>query len=205
MRFNIEKEFNKNFKEIKLGPYNKACINYFAHFLRIIIFKITEGFSINKINFSNQFLGNYSYNSGFKEDFCKIILNLKGIVLKINKKEDIINFTKKGPFIFYAGDLISESCKILNPEKKIFTFNKEEFVKIKLFINKGTGYKFREEILDSENNLVIDSYYCPIKRIYYSCKKNFINIGIKTNGVISPEKTLKKTLKFLIKNFSHET
>lgn len=149
---------------------------------------------------------------GVTEDMCEIILNLKGVRLKMHdKKNTHISFRLKGPHVFTAADIqtASDQVEILNSDHYIATLAKDADIEIELFIGKGKGYVPAEENRNVEfpvNTIAVDAIFTPIKNVKYTVepfrvgqKTDYerLTIDVETDGTISAEESMEHAAKIL--------
>ncbi|WDR79441.1 hypothetical protein ONB66_00210 [Candidatus Vidania fulgoroideae] len=201
---NKEKKISKNLSEFKIKYLHKGTGEAIGNLIRRTLFYCIEGYAIEKIFFKN--LNEFSYLPGLNKDLTEIILSIKNIYLKLKKYRKMkIKFSFKGPKIFYAKDISNKFCSVINGKKEIFKFKDKKRIKFYFKIGKGIGYNNVRENYNNNNEILVDSYYCPIKKVYFKTKnkKYYENlyIGIKTNLTISPKKAFKKSLNIIRKTF----
>ncbi len=168
--------------------------------IRRVLISSLRGAAVTNIKINN--VGHeYISLPYIKEDGTDIILNLKEIVLKLNKiQEKIIHVYKKGPCIVYAEDIkIDENISVLNPELKICTISEGGEFKAEITVKNGKGYVPSQQI-SNENSSIgsmsIDALFSPIKRVNYHVTNARVGkqtdydkliIEVWTNGSINPE------------------
>src|SRR3989442_6325935 len=78
------------------------------------------GFAATEVQIAGV-LHEYSTIEGVQEDVVDILLNLKGVVLKLHNREDaLLNLKKKGERPVIAGDIeATHDVEIINPEHVI--------------------------------------------------------------------------------------
>ncbi|MCS6808442.1 MAG: DNA-directed RNA polymerase subunit alpha [Candidatus Kapabacteria bacterium] len=149
---------------------------------------------------------------GVVEDMCEIILNLKGVRLKIMDKKGVqVAFRLKGPHTFTAKDIqtASDQVEIMNPDHYIATLAHDADVEIELIIGRGKGYVPADENRDPDypvNTIPIDAIFTPIKNVKYSVepfrvgqKTDYerLTIDVETDGTISAEEAMEQAARIL--------
>ena len=154
---------------------------------------------------------------GVEEDMTNIILNVKGIILKLKAKSDILNAKLsckiKGPTVVTAGMLnTSDDVSIVNEEHVICHINSDRELSIEIFVNSGFGYTVAEDhVKETDDVIFIDSLYSPVRKISYKiesaygvkdfqCEKLLVNI--ETNGAIEPQFALAMAARMLKEKLS---
>jgi DNA-directed RNA polymerase subunit alpha len=109
----------------------------------------------------------FSTIPGVREDILEILLNLKGIVLKQNRKYAVWSFKIQGPAVITA-DLIQlpSNLEIVNPNHYITTISTSNILEIEFKFEHGTGYRLASQaFLEETDN------YLQLDTIFYACSK----------------------------------
>lgn len=153
----------------------------------------------------------YSTIRGVKEDVVQIVLNLKGVVLRINDgKMKELKIEKKGPADVKAGDIMHDSSvEIINPDHHIATLNSDGRLYMVMKARVGRGYVPAEQInLDDEplGTIAIDASFCPIVKVAYNVTPSRVGertdydkltMEIWSNGSIRPIDAVSHAAKIL--------
>lgn len=155
--------------------------------------------------------------NGVKEDVCRIVLNVKGIVAKLNTDElktSYIDVT--GPCVVTAADIHKDAeLEIINPEHVIATVSEGTHFYMELGFAKGRGYvpaeknkqKYAERALGT---IAVDSIYTPILNVNYRVENMRVGnaldfdrliVDVHTDGSITPEEAMATASNVLIKHF----
>jgi len=154
--------------------------------LRRVILSSIYGAAIISVEFDSV-LHEFSAIDGVFEDVSEIILNLKGVRLRMGdiSSSIIVKIQKSGKFQVKAGDIISEDGKIevLNPEHHIATLTSESAsLNMNMTVKIGKGYSLSEANKDINapiNTIPIDAIFSPIKRVNYNITN--ARVGQKTD------------------------
>jgi DNA-directed RNA polymerase subunit alpha len=139
--------------------------------LRRVLMSSLQGAAITSVQIDNV-LHEFSSVAGVREDVTDIVLNLKGVSLKMEVEgPKRLTISAKGPGVVTAGD-ISESngIEVLNKDHVICHLDDGADVFMELTVNTGKGYvaadKNRPE--DAPIGLIpIDAIYSPVKKVSY--------------------------------------
>ena len=143
----------------------------------------------------------FSSIAGVREDVTDIVLNLKGVRLKMDVEgPKRLSISAKGPGVVTAAD-ISESAgiEILNKDHVILHLDDGADVFMELTVNTGKGYvsadKNRPE--DAPIGLIpIDAIYSPVKKVSYEVTPtregqvldyDKLTLRVETDGSLTPE------------------
>ena len=107
-------------------PFERGFGTTLGNALRRILLSSLQGASISSVRIKNV-LHEFSTVPGVTEDATDIILNLKGVLLKVHGHETRnVRIVKKGAGVVTAGDIVTDShVEILNPDHHIATCGKE--------------------------------------------------------------------------------
>jgi DNA-directed RNA polymerase subunit alpha len=191
--------------------------------LRRVLLSSIKGPAITSINIEGV-LHEFSTILGVKEDVTQIILNLKGLELKVHTFEkQVIRISAMGECDVTAGDIItSHQVDVLNPDHHIATLSEGAKLEMEMTVEVGYGYEpveRRGEIQTTIGSIPLDAIYSPVKKVNYSItnarvgrRTDFerLNLEVWTNGTVTPEdavayaaKILKEQLTVFI-NFDEE-
>ena len=184
--------------------------------LRRVLLNDLGGIAISAIRIAG-ITHEFSTIPGVREDILEILLNLKGIVFKTNKK-DITNILCgrlkiQGPTIVTADSIhLPSDLKIVNPNHYIATISTSNILEIEFKFEYGNGYKLASQTFsdESENYLQLDTIFMPVQKVDFKietiyAKTNNISesllLDIWTNGSISPTEALESAAQIIINLF----
>ncbi|MCJ8138544.1 DNA-directed RNA polymerase subunit alpha [Falsirhodobacter halotolerans] len=168
--------------------------------LRRVLLSSLQGGAITSVQIDNV-LHEFSSVAGVREDVTDIVLNLKGVALKMEvegPKRLAIN--AKGPGVVTAGDIAeTNGIEVLNKDHVICHLDDGADVAMELTVNTGKGYvaadKNRPE--DAPIGLIpIDAIYSPVKKVSYDVQPtregqvldyDKLTMRIETDGSLTPE------------------
>ena len=139
--------------------------------LRRVLLSSLQGAAITSVQIDNV-LHEFSSVAGVREDVTDIILNLKGVSLRMEVEgPKRLSVTGKGPGVVTAGDIAeSAGIEVLNREHVICHVDEGAEVYMEFTVNTGKGYvsadKNKPE--DAPIGLIpIDAIYSPVKKVAY--------------------------------------
>ncbi|GAB4297553.1 MAG: DNA-directed RNA polymerase subunit alpha [Myxococcota bacterium] len=152
-------------------PLERGYGTTIGNSLRRILLSSIWGGAITNIRI-NGVLHEFSTIPGVTEDVTDIVLNLKGVLLKIeDNAKHTLSLDVKGQKTVYAGDLVCDhAVKVLNPDHYIATVGSDGRLKMELYCRVGRGYVPAEENKDESlpvDAIPIDSIFSPIKKVNY--------------------------------------
>ena len=185
--------------------------------LRRILLSSLEGAAVTHIRLKG---AEHEFSSlpGVTEDVTDIILNVKGLIVKLDAdepKEMKLTARKAGPIT--AGMIEADpAITVVNKDKVIATLTEDVNFDMTLTVSKGRGYvTSSENIEDLEEQeiglIAVDSIYSPVTRVRYATedarvgqKTDFDRLILElwTNGTITPEMALVEAAKILRKHLN---
>lgn len=180
--------------------------------LRRIILSSIPGVAITAVKIEGV-LHEFSKVSGIKEDVITILLNFKKIRFKMHTDEPqkaIISVS--GLKEVTAKDInVSSQVEIVNKNEHIaFLTSKEAKFEAEITIEKGLGYVPRESLRKEKveiGTIILDAIFTPIRRVNYEVENmrvgertdyNQLRFFIETDGTISPQEALEKSIEIMI-------
>ena len=168
--------------------------------LRRVLLSSLQGAAITSVQIDNV-LHEFSSISGVREDVTDVVLNLKGVALRMDVEgPKRLSVSAKGPGVVTAGD-ISETAgiEVLNKDHVICHLDDGAELFMELTVNTGNGYvaadKNRPE--DAPIGLIpVDAIYSPVKKVAYDVQPtregqvldyDKLIMDIHTDGSVIPE------------------
>lgn len=152
-----------------------------------------------------------------KEDAVSVMLNLKGLRVKVYSNEPVKLLLKaKGDKIVTAADIEANSdVKIINPELEIATTtSKKANLEMEITVQKGRGYLPVEE-RDREDveigTMMVDAVFSPVRTVGYKVENvrvgeitdyDKLEMEVETDGTITPQEAIEQASQILIDHFS---
>ena len=205
-----DKTHTRFYGEFSCQPLERGFGITLGNALRRILLSSIQGAAIVSVKFDGV-LHEFSTIPGVKEDVTDIILNLKGVRLKLHQdgpRTIRIDTSREG--IVTAGDIITDSTvEILNPDHYLATVVGEFPFKAEMVVKMGKGYVAAQKEKDpdqSEGTINIDAIFSPIKKVNYTV--TYARVGqvadydrlileIWTDGSVLPEDALAYAAKIL--------
>ncbi len=197
-------------------PLERGFGNTLGNSLRRILLSSLPGVAAKSIKIDGV-LHEFSTIPGVKEDVTEIVLNVKGILAKLNCDEaKTVEIHAKGPCGVTSGTIIHDSeVEILNPNWHIATLGEDATLDMEITLDKGRGYVSAERNKSFMNEEVIgllpvDSIYTPVLKVNYSVENTRVgqitdydklSLEVWTNGVILAEEAVSIGAKILIEHF----
>lgn len=192
--------------KVTMEPFERGYGHTLGNALRRVLLSSMPGFAPTEVKI-NGVLHEYSTIDGVQEDVVDILLNLKGIVLKLhNRDEVVLNLKKQGENVVTAGDIeASHDVEIINPEHVIAHIAPGGKLDMQIKVEGGRGYvPATTRALAKEGrtigNIMVDASFSPVKRVSYAVESARVEqrtdldkliMDIETNGVVEPEEAIR--------------
>jgi DNA-directed RNA polymerase subunit alpha len=163
-------------------------------------------------------LHEYSTIDGVQEDVVDILLNLKGVVLKMHGRDEaMLTLKKSGEGVVTAGDIEQQhDVEIVNPDHVIAHLAAGGKLDMQIRVEQGRGYlaaTTRKAIDESRSvgSILLDASFSPVRRVSYSVESARVEqrtdldkliMDIETNGAIEPEEAVRYAARILVEQLS---
>ncbi|XBC39996.1 MAG: DNA-directed RNA polymerase subunit alpha [Buchnera aphidicola (Chaetogeoica yunlongensis)] len=212
---NIE-QISLTHAKIILEPLERGFGHTLGNALRRVLLSSMPGYAVTEVEIDGV-LHEYSIKEGIKEDVIEIILNLKGLAVKVHGKDNVyLTLVKSGIGVVIASDINhGNDVEIINPNHVICTLtDANSSISMRIRVQRGRGYVPASSRLhlgnDNKENyigkLLVDACYSPIERIVYKVEAARVKqrtdldkliIEMETNGTIDPEEAIKRAATIL--------
>ena len=179
--------------------------------LRRVLLSSLPGAAVTAVKIDGV-LHEFSTVPGVKEDVTDIILNIKGLCLKLHTNEQrTIRIDASGEQTVTASDIITDSdVEILNPDLIIATLDKDAHLGMEIYVQGGTGYVPADKNKQPDHAIgviPVDSIYSPITRVKFGVTDTRVGnvtnydkltIEVWTDGSVTPGDAVSKAASILI-------
>jgi DNA-directed RNA polymerase subunit alpha len=153
-------------------PFERGFGTTLGTGLRRVLISSLQGAAIVSVK-AKGVLHEFSAIPGVTEDATDIILNLKGVRLKMHGNESrVIRIVQKGEGVVKAKDIITDNnVEILNPEHHIATCSKDANLEMDLVVKVGKGYVPADRNRDEKapvGTIPIDAIFSPISKVNFT-------------------------------------
>ena len=168
--------------------------------LRRVLMSSLQGAAITSVQIDNV-LHEFSSVAGVREDVTDIVLNLKGVAIRMEVEgPKRLSVQARGPGVVTAGDISdSAGIEILNKEHVICHLDDGADLYMELTVQQGKGYVSadRSKPEDAPIGLIaIDAIYSPVRKVSYDVQPtregqvldyDKLTMKVETDGSVSPE------------------
>jgi DNA-directed RNA polymerase subunit alpha len=208
---NVEKLSDIHYKVV-LEPFERGYGHTLGNALRRILLSSMPGYAITDVKIEGV-LHEYSTISGVQEDVLDILLNLKGVVFKMEgHTEATLTLHKKGEAVVTAADIETGGMvEVVNPNHVIAHLTSDAELKMTLTVQEGMGYQTAESRQNIDDEKVIgllqlDASFSPVRRVTYEVQNARVEqrtnldklvIDLETNGALDPEQAIRNAATIL--------
>jgi len=194
--------------KVVLEPFERGFGHTLGNSLRRILLSSMPGCAVVEVEIDGV-LHEYTTIESVKEDVIDILLNLKGLAIKLEDKDEAtLILQKQGEGPVTAADIEEQAgVEIVNPDHHIATLTKKGSLNMRLMIKNGRGYEpaaIRKKNEDEDmaiGRLQLDASFSPIRRVSYVVDSARVEqrtnldklvLDLETNGTIEPEEAIRR-------------
>lgn len=198
--------------KIIIEPLNRGFGHTLGNALRRVLLSSMSGCAVTEVEIEGV-LHEYTTVEGVQEDVTDILLNLKGLAIKMHaNNEATLTLKKSGPGEVLARDIVLDhDVEIANPDHVIANLTKAGELNMTMKIERGRGYRpvlaiATEDSDQTIGRLKLDASFSPVRRISYDVQSARVEqqtdldkliIEIETNGTINPEEAIREAARIL--------
>ncbi len=198
------RERRENYAKFVIEPLERGFGITLGNALRRILLSSIPGAAVTYMKIDGV-LHEFSTIPGMVEDTIALMLNLKGLPVKLNSDEPrVLNLSIQGPKAVTAGDISPDAdVEILDPNYHLATLSsKEAKLSMEIGIEKGRGYVMADKQRNIEHMIgliPLDSIFSPIRKVNFTVDDTRVGqsvdfdrlvLEIETNGSITPDEAL---------------
>ncbi|OGV74639.1 MAG: DNA-directed RNA polymerase subunit alpha [Methylophilales bacterium RIFCSPHIGHO2_02_FULL_57_10] len=203
---------------VTLEPMERGFGYTLGNALRRVLLSSISGFAITEVKIDGV-VHEYSTLEGVQEDVVDILLNLKGVALKLhNHTEALLRLDKSAEGVVTAADFeAGHDVEIVNPGHVIAHLTKGGKLAIEVKVEMGRGYQpvpSRQKSADEDRAMgfiMVDASFSPIRKVSYHVDSARVEqrtdldklvMDVETNGAIEPEQAIRDAARILVGQLS---
>lgn len=206
----VEMNDAKTYGRFVVEPLERGYGITLGNALRRVLLSSLPGAAVTSIKIDGV-LHEFSTMPGVYEDTTDLILNLKGLCVKLYCDEErVISLEADGEGEITGADFkCSSDVEILNPDHHIATLDANGSLHLEATVEKGRGYNSVEK--NKKENaplgvIPIDSFFSPITKVIFHVEDTRVGqqtdfdkltLDIWTDGSIYPDEAISKSAKIL--------
>ena len=198
------RERRDNYAKFVIEPLERGFGITLGNALRRVLLSSIPGAAVTYVKIDGV-LHEFSTIPGMVEDTIALMLNLKGLPVKLNTDEPkVLTLSVSGARDVTAADIAPDAdVEILDPSYHIATLSaKDAKLSMEIGVEKGRGYVMADRQRNVEHMIgliPLDSIFSPIRKVNFtvddtrvgqSVDFDRLTIEIETNGSITPDDAL---------------
>ena len=203
--------------KVVMEPFERGYGHTLGNALRRILLSSMPGYAVTEVKIAGV-LHEYSSIDGVQEDVVEILLNLKGLVLKLHgPREATLHLKKSGAGVVTAADIeVDADTEVVNPGHVIAHLTAGGKLEIEMKVEQGRGYvsaisRQQPGATRPVGHIALDSSFSPISRVSYAVESARVEqrtdldkliMDIETNSAIDPEEAIRYAARILVEQFS---
>jgi len=210
---NVE-DLGPSHAKVTMEPFERGYGHTLGNALRRVLLSSMDGYAPTEVTIAGV-VHEYSTIEGVQEDVVDILLNLKGVVMKLEGRDEVLlNLKKSGAGAVTAKDIeIPHDVRIINLDHHIAHLAGNGKLDMQIKVERGRGYVpgnvriVGDEETKTIGKIVLDASYSPVRRVSYAVESARVEqrtdldrlvVDIETNGVIEPEEAVRKAARILV-------
>ena len=194
--------------KVTLEPLERGFGHTLGNALRRILLSSMPGSAVTEVEIDGV-LHEYTSKEGVQEDIIEILLNLKGLAISLEGKDQaVLTLTKSGEGPVTAADIQHDGdVEIANPEHVICNLTGDGSISMRIKVETGRGYVPASARRDAEEEdraigrLLVDASFSPVVRIAYDVESARVEqrtdldklvLDMETNGTLDPEEAIRR-------------
>ena len=192
--------------KVVMEPFERGYGHTLGNALRRVLLSSMPGYAPTEVKITGV-LHEYSALDGVQEDVVDVLLNLKGVVLKLHNRDHVmLRLAKSGEGVVTAADIEpNHDVEIINPDHVIAHLTAGGKLEMEIRVEKGRGYQPATARVKPEGgrtigSILLDASFSPVRRVSYAVESARVEqrtdldklvLDIETNGVVEPEQAVR--------------
>ena len=206
-----EKQSNDNtYAKFVMEPLERGFGSTLGNSMRRVLLSCLPGAAVTRVKIDGV-LHEFSTMEGVSEDIVNIVMNLKGLAVKlyVNEPKTLV-LDVQGPREVVAADIATDAdVEILNPDMHIATLDKDGSIYMEITVERGRGYVLadRNKQPDMPIGVIpVDSLFTPVRKVNFTVENTRVgqitdfdklSIELWTNGTIAPDEAVSLAAKIV--------
>jgi DNA-directed RNA polymerase subunit alpha len=205
------RERRDNYAKFVIEPLERGFGITLGNALRRVLLSSIPGAAVTYMKIDGV-LHEFSTIPGMAEDTIALMLNLKGLPVKLNSDEPkVLTLSVNGARDVTAADIVPDAdVEILDPEYRLATLSsKDAKLTMEIGVETGRGYVMADRQRNVEHMIgliPLDSIFSPIRKVNFtvddtrvgqSVDYDRLTVEIETNGSITPDDALSNSAQIM--------
>ena len=202
---------DQHLAKITVEPLERGFGHTLGNALRRVLLSSMSGCAVVEAEIAGKdgpVVHEYTTMEGVQEDVMEILLNLKGIAIQLEGKDEVeLSLSKSGEGTVTAADIQGDAdVEIVNPDHVIAHLTASGSLSMQLKVRRGRGYSPAKSRLHADEDdrvigrLPIDASFSPIRRVTYQIDNarekdrtdlDRLVIEVESNGSIDPQEMIR--------------
>lgn len=194
--------------QVTLEPLERGFGHTLGNALRRILLSSMAGCAVVEAQIDGV-MHEFTTLDGVREDVLEILLNLKGISLRMSTRDEAtLTLKKSGSGVVTAADIeLTHDIELINPSHVIAHLEPGAELSMQLKVQRGRGYspanqRYREGDTSPVGVLRLDASFSPVVSVSYAVENTRVEnrtdldkliINIETNGAIDAEEAIRQS------------
>ncbi|WP_301203905.1 DNA-directed RNA polymerase subunit alpha [Turicimonas muris] len=196
-----------------MEPFETGYAHTLGNALRRVLLSSMIGYAPTEAQIAGV-VHEYSQIDGVKEDVVDILLNVKGVIFKLENRDEVtVTLRKEGTGPVTAADFdLPHDCQILNPDHVIANLSGGK-LDMQIKVEKGRGYQpgdmraLKDDYSKATiGKIIMDASFSPVLRVAYKVENARVEqrtdldklvLSVDTNGAILPEEAVRQAAHIL--------
>jgi DNA-directed RNA polymerase subunit alpha len=203
--------------KVVMEPFERGYGHTLGNALRRVLLSSMPGFAVTEVKIAGV-LHEYSSIDGVQEDVVEILLNLKGLVLKLhNSREATLRLKKSGAGVVTAADIeVDADTEVINPNHVIAHLTAGGKLDMEIKVEQGRGYvsaisRMQPGATRPVGHIALDASFSPVSRVSYAVESARVEqrtdldkliMDIETNSAVDPEEAIRYSARILMDQLS---
>jgi DNA-directed RNA polymerase subunit alpha len=198
------RERRDNYAKFVIEPLERGFGITLGNALRRVLLSSIPGAAVTYMKIDGV-LHEFSTIPGMVEDTIALMLNLKGLPVKLNSDEPkVLTLSVSGAREVTAADIVPDAdVEILDPGYRLCTLSsKDAKLAMEIGVEKGRGYVMADRQRNVEHMIgliPLDSIFSPIRKVNFtvddtrvgqSVDYDRLTVEVETNGSVTPDEAL---------------
>ena len=206
----VESAEDNSYGRFVVEPLERGYGMTLGNALRRVLLSSLPGAAVTAVKIDG-ILHEFSTATGVVEDITDLILNIKGLSVKMNCDEPrTIYVDVKGEKTVYAADIITDpDVEILNPDHYLATLDNDGALRMEISVAKGRGYVSADKNKREDQPIgiiPIDSLFSPVVKVNFTVEDTRVGqqtdydkltIDVWTDKTIAPDEAISSSAHIL--------
>ncbi len=211
----IENPSDESYGKFVVEPLERGYGTTLGNSLRRVLLSSLPGTAVTSVKIAGV-QHEFSTLPGVKEDMTEIVLNIKGVIIKLHSDgPKTVYIEASGEGEVTAGSIKADGeVEVLNPEHHIATLGADGYLSMEMIVDHGRGYvaaeknKLQQQVIGV---IPVDSIYSPVLKVNYAVENTRVGnktdydkltLEVWTDKTISPRDAVSLGAKILCDHFT---